>query len=267
MALVPRTRLKTIPAERLPRREVQWSPLARVAPVGGKVVPMVAAWPGLHEGRVVIVTGGSRGIGRETIDRLATLGYAVVVNYIHDQQTAESTVEAVLERHGDAVAIRADVGDELDVQRLFEQTIETFGAVDAVVHTVRGHVAAGPVAELGLDAFDTLCRMNLRATFIVNRGAARHVRRGGAIVNLFSSAGPMAVPAHGPYATTAAAINALTRALAVDLRERAITVNGVSLDAEKPYAPGRVADVIVFLLSDDGRGITGQVIHVDDRPR
>ena len=228
---------------------------------------MVAAWNGLNEGRVVIVTGGSRGIGRETIHRLANLGYAVVVNYIHDQQTAESTVEAVLEGHGNAVAIRADVADELDVQRLFEQTIETFGAVDAVVHTVRAHVAAAPVAELGLDDFDALCRMNLRATFIVNRGAARHVRNGGAIVNLSSSAGPSGLPALGPYATTAAAIDALTQVLAVDLRERDITVTGVSLDAGKPYAPGKVADVIVYLLSDDGRGINGQVIHVDDRPR
>jgi 3-oxoacyl-[acyl-carrier protein] reductase len=228
---------------------------------------MIAARPALREGRVVIVTGGSRGIGRETIRRLANLGYAVVVNYIHDQQTAESTVEAVLERRGAAVAIRADVADELDAQRLFDQTIEAFGAVDAVVHTVRGHVTAAPVAELGLDDFDSLCRMNLRATLIVNRAAARHVRDGGAIVNLSSSPGRLASPAHGPYATTAAAIDALTRMLAVDLRERDITVTGVSLDADKAYAPDRVADVIVYLLSDDGRGISGQVIHVDDRPR
>ena len=235
--------------------------------MGGKVLSMVTAWRGLQKGRVAIVTGGSRGIGRDTIHRLANLGYAVVVNYVHDQQTAESTVEAVLERDGDAVAIRADVADELDVQRLFEQTIETFGAVDAVVHTVRGHVNVAPVAELGLDEFDALCRLNLRATFIVNRGAARHLRSGGAIVNLSSSAGTSALPARGPYATTAAAIDALTRVLARDLRERDITVNGVSLDADKSYASGRAADVIVYLLSDDGRGISGQVIQVDDRTR
>ena len=228
---------------------------------------MAAVWRGLHEGRVVIVTGGSRGIGRETIDRLADLGYAVVVNYVHDQQTAETTVEAVLERDGAAVAIRADVTDELDVQRLFDQTIETYGAVDAVVHTVRGHVTVDPVAELELDDFDALCKMNLRATFIVNREAARHVRRGGAIVNLSSAARASALSAYGPYATTAAAIEALTRVLALELRERDITVNGVSLDADKSYASRRVSDVIVYLLSDDGRGITGHVIQVDDRPR
>jgi 3-oxoacyl-[acyl-carrier protein] reductase len=215
----------------------------------------------------VIVTGGSRGIGRETIDRLAGLGYAVVVNYVHDQQTAETTVEAVLERDGAAVAIRADVTDELDVQRLFDQTIETFGAVDAVVHTVRAQITAASVAELELDDFDALCKMNPRATFIVNRWAARHVRSGGAIVNLSSAAGTSALPAYGPYATTAAAIDALTRVLALELQERDITVNNVSLDADKTYESRGVADVIVYLLSDAGRGVTGQVIHVDDRPR
>src|SRR5262245_44566989 len=102
---------------------------------------MVIASRGAGEGRVAIVTGGSRGMGRETIQRLASLGYAVVVNYVHDQRTAESTVDAVLDGRGAAVAIRADVADLLDVERLFSQTIETFGAVDAIVHAVRGHVA------------------------------------------------------------------------------------------------------------------------------
>src|ERR1700754_1289550 len=112
--------------------------------------------------RVAIVTGGSRGTGRETIKRLASLGYAVVVNYVHDQQTAESTVDAVLEARGEAVAVRADVTDVLDVERLFVQTLETFGAIDAVVHAVRGHVASTPLTELAFDDFDEMCRTNLK---------------------------------------------------------------------------------------------------------
>jgi 3-oxoacyl-[acyl-carrier protein] reductase len=226
---------------------------------------MVIAAGGQRE-RVAIVTGGSRGMGRETVERLASLGYAVVVNYVHDQRTAESTVESVLEGGGAAVAIRADVTDVLDVDRLFAQTIETFGTVDAVVHAVRGHVAASSLTDLALDDFDEMCRTSIRATFIVNRMAASLLPSGGAIVNLFSSVGASALPAYAGYATTAAAVDTLTRVLALELRESDITVNGVSLEVDKPCAPSRVAEVVTYLLGDDGHGITGHVIHLDDKP-
>ena len=212
--------------------------------------------------RVAIVTGGSRGVGRETIDRLASLGYAVVVNYVHDQRTAESTVEAVLAARGTAVAIRADVADDLDVERLFAQTIETFGTVDAVVHAVRGHVTETALTEVALEEFDALWRTNLRATFIVNQLAARHVRDGGAIVNVSSAVSAAALPRYGAYATTTAAMDALIRTLGLDLRERNITVNGVSLQVGEPCAPGRLADVIAYLLSND-HTITGHVLRLD----
>ena len=81
--------------------------------------------------------GGSRGIGRETVLRLTLSGYAVAVGYAHDQRAAESIVETVLARDGAAVAIRADVTDDLDVERLFAETVETFGGVDVVVHAVQ----------------------------------------------------------------------------------------------------------------------------------
>jgi 3-oxoacyl-[acyl-carrier protein] reductase len=219
----------------------------------------------LRKDRVAIVTGGSRGMGRETIHRLATLGYAVVVNYLHDQRAAESTVDAVLDGGGAVVAIRADVSDVLDVERLFDQTIETYGAIDAVVHAVRGHVARASLTEVAFDDFDEMCRANIRAAFIVNRMAARQLRSGGAIVNLFSSVGASVLPSYGGYATTTAAVGALTRALAHELRDRDITVNGLSLEIDKPCAPSRVADVVTYLLSDEGHGITGRVIGLDGR--
>ena len=225
---------------------------------------IAAGRPG--ESRVAIVTGGSRGMGRETIKRLASLGYAVVVNYVHDQRAAESTIEAVLEGRGTAVTIRADVADVLDVERLFTQTIETFGAVDALVHAVRGHVAPTPLTEVAVDDFDEMCRTNIRAAFIVNRMAARQLRNGGAIVNLFSSVDASDLPDYGGYAMTAAAVDALTRVLARELRERDITVNGVSLDIDEACVPSSVAEVVTYLLGGDARGITGHVIHVDDRP-
>jgi 3-oxoacyl-[acyl-carrier protein] reductase len=227
----------------------------------------MAIAPGRPSGeRVAIVTGGSRGAGRETILRLANLGYAVVVNYAHDQRTAESAVEAVLAENGTAVAVRADIDDDLDVERLFAETIEEFGAIDAVVHAVRGRVTAAPLAEVTSGEFDALCRTNIRATFVVNRTAARQVRDGGAIVNLSNCVPAWQRPIYGSYAVTTAAAAELTRMLALELRDRDITVNCVSLEAGRRPPPGRVADVVVYLLSDAGHGITGQVIRLDTRP-
>ncbi len=218
-------------------------------------------------GRVAIVTGGSRGVGRATVRLLAARGYAVVVNYLHDQRAAESTVEAILTDKGAAVAVRADVADDLDMQRLFAETIAAFGGIDVVVHAVGSPVTAAPVAEVDLGVFDALVRIGTRATFIVNREAARHLRNGGAIVNLTSSADSLASTAYGLYAATKAATDVLTRALAVELRERDITVNVVCIDVDTPCAPNRVADVVASLLSDHGHHLTGHVLRVgDSRP-
>ena len=215
-------------------------------------------------GRVAVVTGGSRGVGGATVRRLAAIGYAVVVNYLHDQRAAESTVEEILANNGNAVAIRADIADDLDVTRLFAETIAAFGGIDVVVHAADRRITAASVTEVDLDEFDALVRINTRATFVVNREAARHLRNGGAIVNLSSSAGGSSLRTHGVYAATKAPADVLTRVLAVELHERDITVNAVSLEAGRPCAPNRVADVIAYLVSNQGHRITGQVLRVGD---
>jgi 3-oxoacyl-[acyl-carrier protein] reductase len=212
---------------------------------------------------VAIVTGGSRGVGRAATGRLADRGYAVVVNYLHDQHAAESTVEAILADNGNAVAVRADIADDLDVKRLFAETIAAFGGIDVVVHAAGSRITASGVTKVGLDEFDALVRINTRATFVVNREAARHLRHGGAIVNLSSSAGS-SLKTYGVYAATKAITDVLTRALALELRERNITVNAVALEAGRPCAPNEVADVISYVLSDHGRRLTGQVLRVGD---
>jgi 3-oxoacyl-[acyl-carrier protein] reductase len=216
--------------------------------------------------RVAIVTGGSRGTGRETVRLLARLGYGVVVNYVHDQPQAEATVEAVLRDRGTAVTIRADVADVLDVERLFSQTIETFGGVDAVIHAVPGQLTRAPLTELALGQFDEMCSTHIRAAFMVNQAAARLLRNGGAIVNVVSSVDASALPAYGGYAITSAAIDALTRAFACELRGRDITANAVSVDVDGACVASSVAEAVVHLLGDDAREITGRVIRVDDRP-
>jgi 3-oxoacyl-[acyl-carrier protein] reductase len=212
--------------------------------------------------QVAIVTGASRGVGRAAIGRLAADGYAVVVNYLHDQRAAESTVEAILAGNGNAVAVRADIADDLDVNRLFAETIAAFGGIDVVVHAAGSRGTASAVTKAGLDEFDALLRINTRATFVVNREAARYLRNGGAIVNLTSSADSLSLLAHGPYAATKAPTDVLTRALALELRARNITVNAVSVEVGRTCAPDQVADVIAYLLSDHGHRLTGHVLRV-----
>jgi 3-oxoacyl-[acyl-carrier protein] reductase len=225
---------------------------------------MNTALNGSPAGRVAIVTGGSSGVGQATIRRLAASGYAVVVNYRNRQRAAESTVETILANNGDAVAVRADIADDLDVQRLFAETIAVFDGIDVVVHTADSRNTAAPVTEVDLDEFDALLRTNTRATFVVNREAARRLRNGGAIVNLSSSPGGSSLRTHGVYAATKAITDVLTRALALELHERDITVNALSLEAGRSCAPDRVADVIAYLLSDQGHRLTGQVLRVGD---
>jgi 3-oxoacyl-[acyl-carrier protein] reductase len=222
---------------------------------------MTTALNGSPASRVAIVTGGSRGVGGATVRRLAARGYSVVVNYLHDQRAAELTVEAILAGHSDAMAVRADVADDLDVQRLFAETITAFGGVDAVVHAAGSHLTVTPVTEVSLDQFDALVRLNTRAAFVVNREAARHLRNGGAIVNLSTSAED-SLRTYGLYAATKAITDVLTQALALELCERDITVNAVSPAIDRPCVPERVTDVIAYLLSDHGHRITGRVLRV-----
>jgi 3-oxoacyl-[acyl-carrier protein] reductase len=209
--------------------------------------------------RVAIVTGGSGGVGREVVRKFANRGYAVVVGYIRDQGAADSIVEEVLAAGGTALTIRADVADELDVERMFAETTVTFGGIDILVHAA-GLIIRDPVADHDLDRFDALQRTNVRGTFLVNRQAARQLREGGTIVNL---SGCAVAPADAASAASKGAVEAMTRVLAGELRGRHITVNAVAPGLDNPGDPAVIADVVAFLVSSDGRSLNGQVIRVD----
>jgi 3-oxoacyl-[acyl-carrier protein] reductase len=212
--------------------------------------------------RVAIVTGGSRGVGREVVRKLANRGYAVVVGYIRDQGAADSIVEEVLAAGGIALTIRADVADELDVERMFAETTEAFGGIDVLVHAT-GLIIRDPVADDDLDRFDALQRTNVRGAFVVNRQAGRQLREGGTIVNLSGCAVAPALPPDAASAASKGAVEAMTRVLARELRGRHITVNAVAPGLENPGDPAAIADIAAFLVSGDGRSLNGQVIHVD----
>ena len=212
-------------------------------------------------GRVALVTGATRGVGAATVRLLASRGSSVIVGYAHDQELADRVVDSILGQGGAALAVRADVGDDVDVERLFAETVEWCGGVDVVVHAVVGAPPGGPLAELSVDQIDAWIQVESRARLLVNREAARHVRDGGAIVNL--SWAPTS-RVHGFTARTASAADAdsLTRSLAAELSDRRISVNAIALDLDGPCDPDMGAEIVAYLASGEGRRHTGQVMTV-----
>jgi 3-oxoacyl-[acyl-carrier protein] reductase len=210
--------------------------------------------------RVAIVTGGSRGVGGAVARNLAIRGYAVAINYINSEPAADAAVEGILAANGTAVAVRADVADELDVERLFSETVDAFGGVDVVVHAA-ARMILGTVAGYDLQTFDALHRTNARGTFVVNKQASLQLRDGGAIVNISSSAVGLALPTYAAYGASKGAVDAITPVLARELRARDITVNAIALGLEPPRADADVAELVAFLVSEDGRWVNGQVIR------
>ncbi|MFF5014688.1 SDR family oxidoreductase [Streptomyces sp. NPDC001165] len=236
--------------------------------------------------RVAVVTGGSRGIGRETVTRLAADGYAVVVGYAGNRDLAEAAVKDVTAAGGRAVAVRADVADEGQVGELFETAAREFGGVDVVVHAA-GRMYLAPIAELDLTELDALHRTNIRGTFVVARQAARTLRRGGSFIAFSTSVVGLSFPAYGAYSASKGAVEAMIMVLARELRGRDVTVNAVApgptatdlfldgkdeetvakLAAQPPLerlgTPADIAEVVVFLASPAGHWVNGQVVRAN----
>ncbi|MFE4545703.1 MULTISPECIES: SDR family oxidoreductase [unclassified Streptomyces] len=236
--------------------------------------------------RVAVVTGGSRGIGRQTAERLAADGYAVVVNYAGNQAEADKAVAAITGAGGEALALRADVADETAMADLFDTVEARFGGVDVVVHAA-GVMTLAPLADLDLDALDRMHRTNVRGTFVVGQQAVRRLRAGGALVNFSSSVLGLAIPGYSGYAATKGAVEAMTLIVARELRGRDVTVNVVApgptatslyLDGkdeetiaraaaqpplERLGVPEDIAGVVSFLAGPDGRWVNGQVLRVN----
>lgn len=187
--------------------------------------------------RVAIVTGASGGIGRAIAERLAADGQAVVAHYSGNAAKAEEVVAAIIANGGHAVSVGGDVADETAMAALFATATEHFGGVDVVVNTA-GIMPLAPIAQMDLETFDRIQRVNVRGTFVIDQRAARQVRPGGAIINFSTSITRLQAPTYGAYAASKGAVEAMTLILARELRGRDITVNTV--------APGPTATPLFF---------------------
>lgn len=237
-------------------------------------------------GKVAIVTGASRGIGRAIALRLSQEGASVVVNYARGADQAKDVVSAIEAAGGKALAVQADVSKTAEIRDLFARTQETYSQVDILVNNA-GVILYKPVAEVTEAEFDNLFAINVKGTFFACQEAAKRMAEGGRIVNFSSSTTAMMLPTYGAYVATKGAVEQLTRSLAKELGDRQITVNVISpgpTDTElftvgktaeqiqrftQMTALGRlgkvedIADVTAFLCSEQARWITGQNIRVN----
>lgn len=237
---------------------------------------------GTLDGKVAIVTGASRGIGRAVAERLGRDGAKVVVNYMQNAAKAQEVVEAVEASGSRAVAVQSDIGKVEEVRRLFRTADERFGGVDAVINNASISIFK-PHTEVDEEEFDRVFGLVARGTFFALQEAAKRLRDGGRIVNISSGGTVTGGPMAGLYLGAKAAVEQFSLALAKELGPRGITVNAVLpglTDTDGMIMPpeaveqavsmtplGRlgqpedVAGVVAFLVGEDGRWMTGQLVR------
>jgi 3-oxoacyl-[acyl-carrier protein] reductase len=240
-------------------------------------------------GRVAIVTGGSRGIGRALVLRLAEQGVNVAVNYLRDEKAATEAVRAAEELGAQAFAWRADVTRPEDATRLVEQTVERFGRLDILVCNA-GIWEGAPVESITEEMWDRVLDINLKGTWTVCRAAVPHMKREkfGRIVIVTSTAGQRGEANVSNYAASKGGQISFTKSLSTELASFNINVNAVApgwvdtemndgVFADVNYRQGiegsiplgriattdDVAYPILFLCSDWARHITGEVLNVN----
>ncbi|MBU0484800.1 MAG: 3-oxoacyl-[acyl-carrier-protein] reductase [Proteobacteria bacterium] len=239
------------------------------------------------EGKVAVVTGGSRGIGRAICLRLAAIGAKVAVNYVSKPDAAQETIDLIKLEGGEGSVYRFDVADSAEVQDAFKKITDDYGRIDILVNNA-GITRDGLLMKMKDENWDQVLNTNLKGAFNCIKAVSRVMmkQRSGRIVNISSIIGFVGNAGQANYAAAKAGLTGLTRSVAKELASRGITVNGVApgyivtdmtsglseevtsiIKSEIPMGTlGEVEDVagaVAYLVSDDARYLTGQFLHVN----
>ena len=239
------------------------------------------------QGKVALVTGGSRGIGRAIAQRLAGQGAEVVINYVRHRTNAREVVAEIEKSGGRCLAIRANLADESSLTALFDEVRRRYARLDIIVSNAASGVLR-PVMELKSRHWDWAVNINARALLLITQQASAMMGRGGRIIAVSSIGAVRAIPNYTVVGASKGALESLVRHLAVELGPRGITVNTISAgvvetDALKKFPnreeilasaiartplgrltrPEDVADLTLFLCSDLAGMIHGQTLVVD----
>lgn len=239
------------------------------------------------QGKVAVVTGGSRGIGRAISLRLAAMGALVYINYVSRPDAAEETQRLIEGAGGEARILAFNVADGEQIQNAFKQIADEAGRIDILVNNA-GITRDGLLARMKEADWDAVLSTNLKGAFLCAKAVSKAMmkQRWGRIVNISSVIGFVGNAGQVNYAAAKAGLVGITKAMARELASRNITVNSVApgyiqtdmtdalsaemqeqLKKEIPLAslgtPEDVAGAVAYLVSEDGRYLTGQTLHVN----
>ena len=241
----------------------------------------------LLDGKVALVTGASRGIGRAIALKLAAEGAKVAINYAGNTAKAEEVKAEIEKNGGEAILVQADVADSAAVEAMVDATVEAFGQIDILVNNA-GITRDGLMMRMKDEDFDAVINTNLKGVFYCTKLVSKLMmkKRSGRIINMASVVGLMGNAGQTNYAAAKAGVIGFSKSAAKELAARGITVNMVApgfIDTDMTAAmtdkakemtltgiplnrmgtPEDVANAVAFLVSDNASYITGQVINVD----
>lgn len=237
------------------------------------------------QGKVALVTGGSRGIGAAIVQRLADGGATVAFTYKGSKAAAQDLVARIQTSGGRAIALHADAGDAAALTQAVNDAAHQLGKIDILVNNA-GVFSMASVADLALEDFDRMLDVNVRAVFVASKAALAHMGEGGRIINIGScNAERMPFAGGAAYAMSKAALVGLVKGMARDLGPRGITVNNVQpgptntdmnpaegdfattmhdLMALKRHArPEEIAAMVAYVASDEAGFVTGASLTID----
>lgn len=238
------------------------------------------------QGKVAIITGASRGIGRNVAERLAAQGAAVIINYSSSPELAEEAVQRIQQQGGRAAAVQADISKPDQIARLYLEAKDIFGKIDIVVNNA-GIMINSLIGDATEAQFDKQFAINVKGTYFSCQQAFLHLEQGGRIINFSTSVNGQMFPAYSIYAGTKGAVEQFTRQLAKEFGVKGITINAVApgpvatelfLEGKseaqleglkKANAFGRlgepedIAGAVSFFAGEQSAWITGQTLRVN----